>query len=203
MRNTIVTTQCFFDFSPLFISTDAPEVFHVMIPEPVPSPTPEATLAAAMAEVESFARDKIEQRAFWQFFIAESGGQRSRGMWRSVRLGGPQVVLLEVFPSIDPPKLWVPRPTGALVLEGSYVAFHDNGFEQEISRLVEHGRTDTVSGPYRHSISPIGDSCSLLITRLPLFPNTPPAQVMAHTVSRMDRDEAAAFHTKMERLLAG
>lgn len=173
----------------------------VPVPAPVPvhAPSPDAALSAAMAEVKAFARDKIQQRAFWHYFTADANGQRSRGMWQSLRRGGPQALLLEVFPSIDPPTFWVPRPTGVIVLDGRYRARKETSQPAWYVRAREE--KDAVVAPIRFSMSAEGDSCSLLITRLPLFPNTPPDRVMAHTLGRMDREQATAFHDKMERLL--
>lgn len=204
VRNIRTRTQCFFDFPPIFVSTDAPEAFPAMDPALVPSPTTQTTLIAAMAEVEAFARRNIKRRAFWRFFSATAGKQRSHGMWQLVR-PGLQVVLLELMELPKPSKTsWISRPTGIKVIDGAYDSLTEgstdgcDGFLQ-----LYTGDRHLITEPLRYSAAPVLGSCSILVARLFPFPGTPADRALSHTIGSLDRDHEDTLYTEMLRLLAG
>lgn len=178
-----------------------------MVPDPVfvpaPSPTTEAALTAAMAEVEAFARDKIKQRAFWRFFSATAGNQRSHGMWQLIR-PGLQVVLLELVELPKPREpSWISRPTGIKVIDGTYYGFTEGSTDGSDGFLQLYtGNQRLITEPLRYSIAPILNPCSILVTRLFPFPGTPAERALSHTIGGLDRDHEDALYAEMLRLLA-
>ncbi len=175
----------------------------VSAPFPVTFPVPEATLAAAMAEVNVFARQMIRQRAYWRYFVATAGGQKSSGMWQLIR-PGLQVILMTVDRTMQwPEPVRVLRPTGAVVIEGSYIAktVSSEVTNAPVQQTRRTGDKEIILAPIHHGIYPIGESCSLMVTRLRSFPETGADQLTHHTFVQMERAESIAFHNRMEQLL--
>jgi hypothetical protein len=138
----------------------------VSAPFPVTFPVPEATLAAAMAEVNVFARQMIRQRAYWRYFVATAGGQKSSGMWQLIR-PGLEVILMTVDRVMQwPEPARVLRPTGAVVIEGSYIAktVSSEVTNAPVQQTRRTGDKEIILAPIHHGIYPIGESCSLMVT---------------------------------------
>lgn len=170
----------------------------------VPSPTVGATLTAAMTEVEAFARRDIKRRAFWRFFSATAGNQRSHGMWQLIR-PGLQVVLLELkeLPKPREPS-WISRPTGIKVIDGTYDGFTKGSTDGSDGFLQLYtGNQRLITEPLRYSVAPVLGSCSILVTRLFPFPCTPAERALSHTIGGLDRDHEDELYAEMLKLLAG
>ena len=182
-----------------------------MLPPHAPSPsspTPtEVALSAAMTEVEAFARRNIKQSTFWRPFVAIGGNQRTFGLWELIRPLGPQTLLLSVsrpFGQLEP--LWVTRPTGIVVLEGRYIATtetpaSEDGEGSVIQHCIDKGERVMLTESCKYSIDPIGETCTLLVTRLLPYRGTTAERMQNHTISGMNPDEAQALHRKMQQLL--